>query len=423
VKRFLAPVVMVTLLLLGAAAVAFHMLSTPPPPVDVAQVNDLARRYEAVWPNAPQLPPDAPPHAVASVEGRQISSVGGLTVSNDLDAVRRAAYAVGLQDGERQLGTLYVAGERQLLDAHRSSTVTAVTALLVAAGLLTAAHTLWLYRRFVIPFRRLRGFATDVAAGHLVTPLAMDSHHVLGPLTESFDLLRDQLAAARVAEAKARSSKAALVDDLNHDLRSLVTAISGTAELLQLTESDPARAAKLQVIIGKAYQVGALTTDLAHAGRDELTALTVTLTTTPTCEIRRVIEECAGALPGTGLPPRTVELPDCLVEVDLTRWTQICDNVLGNAAKHGRPPVEVTGRIDDEHLQVVFRDHGPGVPEPEVDLIVRRGYRGTTAGDVPGQGLGLNTAMLLARAMRGSLHCALPRDGGLAVVVRLALSR
>lgn len=436
-KRFLVPLLLVALFLIGAAAAVHQVLVQPPPPVDTALVNDIANRYQAAWPGPPALSPGSPPHTVVALDGRVVAGSDPAQITNDLEAVRRSAYAVRLVVDDRHVGMLYVAGERDQLQDHLRTVAAAASALILAVVLLLVGYGWHLYRRLVAPFERMQTFAAAVAAGRLDAPLRMDRTHALGPLTESFDLLRDQLAASRAAEAAARSSKVALVDDLNHDLRSLVATISATTELLQLHETDPARARKLEVVLGKARQIEALTADLVRAGRDELTALEVCVEATSTHLVGQVVAESAAAVAersdshssssssggGSGSGLALLELPECLVALDLTRWTQICDNLFSNAVKHAGTPVEVTGRIRDGFLEVVFRDHGPGVPEDELDLIGRRGYRCRISGGIPGEGLGLTTSLHLAHAMGGSLQCFSPTGGGLGVRVLLPLAR
>ncbi len=58
-----------------------------------------------------------------------------------------------------------------------------------------------------------------------------------------------------------------------------------------------------------------------------------------------------------------------------------------------------------------MRDHGPGVPEAERELIFERFQRGSTTGGHGGFGLGLAIGRELAARMGGTLKLA---DNGLA---------
>ncbi len=98
------------------------------------------------------------------------------------------------------------------------------------------------------------------------------------------------------------------------------------------------------------------------------------------------------------------------------RLGRAVNNLLDNAAKHGGDgPVDVTLR---DGLLVV-RDHGPGVPEPDRDLIFDRFHRGEAARAGSGSGLGLAIVRQVAEAHGGSVALRVPADGGAAFELRL----
>ena len=52
------------------------------------------------------------------------------------------------------------------------------------------------------------------------------------------------------------------------------------------------------------------------------------------------------------------------VRLDPRRFDIIVANIVGNALRHGQPPIEIDLTwVDDDILTVVVRDHGPGIPE------------------------------------------------------------
>ena len=66
------------------------------------------------------------------------------------------------------------------------------------------------------PFNKLREFAGSVARGNLDAPLLMDKQNVFGAFTESFDIMREELAKAKENERIANESKKELVLSLIH---------------------------------------------------------------------------------------------------------------------------------------------------------------------------------------------------------------
>ena len=132
---------------------------------------------------------------------------------------------------------------------------------------------MWINARVLVPFRKLERFASRVADGDLSAPLEMDRSNAFGAWTESFDLLRTELAASREREAAAQASKEALIAQIGHDLRTPVATISATAELLQAHVRLPRRP---RTTAGdpspRAAQVDGLISDLFRAHADEIAA-------------------------------------------------------------------------------------------------------------------------------------------------------
>lgn len=99
---------------------------------------------------------------------------------------------------------------------------------------------------------------------------------------------------------------------------------------------------------------------------------------------------------------------DLAVVADRIVLERVLSNLVTNAIRHGRPPVEVTVEQRDRHLRIAVEDAGAGVPEDVQPRVFERFQR---AGDEPGTGLGLSIARGYARAHGGDLIYA-PRDRG-----------
>jgi two-component system sensor histidine kinase KdpD len=112
----------------------------------------------------------------------------------------------------------------------------------------------------------------------------------------------------------------------------------------------------------------------------------------------------------THIPP---DLP--LVEFDAALIERVLVNLLENAAKYGRPPVEISARSISDTLQLSVRDHGPGLPAAlkgrEQDLF-EKFTRGETESAQPGVGLGLAIAKAIVHAHRGQIAAANVPGGG-----------
>ena len=94
-------------------------------------------------------------------------------------------------------------------------------------------YTIWLYINVIRPFGKMKEFASAVAAGDLDKPLEMDKKNIFGAFTESFDIMRDELAISRQREYEANVSKRELIAQLSHDIKTPVASIKAMSEVLE----------------------------------------------------------------------------------------------------------------------------------------------------------------------------------------------
>jgi two-component system sensor histidine kinase PrrB len=101
----------------------------------------------------------------------------------------------------------------------------------------------------------------------------------------------------------------------------------------------------------------------------------------------------------------------------------LTDNLLENAARHGRPQGRVQLTVDGgpEHVQVTVDDDGPGVEEADRERVFERFARGAGGGE--GSGLGLALVRQQAELHGGSATLAQSPLGGARAAVRLLRGR
>ena len=97
------------------------------------------------------------------------------------------------------------------------------------------------------------------------------------------------------------------------------------------------------------------------------------------------------------------------------RLGRAVNNLLDNAAQHS-DRIEVRVGADGT---VAVRDHGPGIPEGDLEHLFDRFYRGATARGRPGSGLGLAIVRQVAESHGGSVRVESPEDGGARFVLSL----
>lgn len=111
-----------------------------------------------------------------------------------------------------------------------------------------------------------------------------------------------------------------------------------------------------------------------------------------------------------------VEVPDDLppVFVDRDRLEQVLGNLVSNANKFSPPgsPISLTATATADTIQITVADRGPGMSPTDLARAFEKFYRGTSAADVPGTGLGLYISRVLVEAQGGRIVATSRRGEG-----------
>ena len=120
----------------------------------------------------------------------------------------------------------------------------------------------------------------------------------------------------------------------------------------------------------------------------------------------------------------TVPNEDLVLEADELALGRLVDNLVTNAFNHGKPPVEISLRVEPESAVIVVRDHGPGISADRRSEAMRPFSRLDEARTRTGSvGLGLALAEMITRAHGGALTLGNAATGGLQTTIRLPRQR
>ena len=280
-----------------------------------------------------------------------------------------------------------------------------VWAAFAAAG---TALLIFVYVKYIRPFRKLGKFAGEVARGNLDFPLAKGRGDFFGGFTESFDIMREELKSARAKEAEMQKAKQEMLAELSHDIRTPLATISATCEVLEVKHPSPDVTSKTEVIRAKAATIDSLISNMMSASLEEVSELKVAPSDNPSLMIGDMIDNLKAA----GNVRETGSVPECLLYYDPLRMEQVIDNIIGNSLKYAKTDVTVEYSKNDKGIIIRISDEGPGVPEEELSLLTQKFYRGTGSSGLPGSGLGLYLADYFMRKMEGEIEFHNGRDGG-----------
>ncbi|MEV0787203.1 HAMP domain-containing sensor histidine kinase [Streptomyces sp. NPDC050423] len=280
-----------------------------------------------------------------------------------------------------------------------------VLALLAASGVLR-------------PVRALRRATRRMAAGRLDVRLAVTGSDELADLSQSFNEMAAELertvAELRRLEAQGRR----FVADVSHELRTPLAAMSAVTDVLDL-EGETGDA--LRLISEGTGRLSGLVNDLMEISRFDAGAAELNRDEIDLAEsVRRTIAsrgwqgQVESMLPEPGV---------LRAGVDPRRMDVVMANLIGNALRHGAPPVRLTLGLRKAEAGVPWAvievtDNGPGIAEEAMPHIFERFYKaGTSRTRSESSGLGLAITAENVRLHGGRIRAAnLPRGGAVFTV-------
>jgi len=288
--------------------------------------------------------------------------------------------------------------------------------LLGAAVITTAVGVLlgvWAARRAVRPLADAAQAAQAIAGGGLGTRLEPGEDPDLQVLAGSFNDMASALQYRVERDARFAS-------DVSHELRSPLTTLAASAEVLQSRRDElPEKAAAaVDLIVADVGRFQNLVEDLLEISRFDAGAVRLNREDLLVAEfVRQAVS--VSSLPEAHLTvdPRAEEL---VIQGDKRRLARVVANLLENARYYGGGRVDVTVEPsqpegeDIVDVQIAVEDHGPGVPPEERVLIFERFARGVSAGRrgaSEGAGLGLALVDEHVRMHGGRVWVEDRRDG------------
>jgi signal transduction histidine kinase len=115
---------------------------------------------------------------------------------------------------------------------------------------------------------------------------------------------------------------------------------------------------------------------------------------------------------------------DCeYIDGDSPMLTQIFENLFSNAIKYApETPIDINiKKTEQEHMQVVFADHGNGIPEEHLAYIFDRFYRVPGMANAAGTGLGLYICKQIIEAHHGKMWAESEAGQGTRFIIQLPI--
>lgn len=208
---------------------------------------------------------------------------------------------------------------------------------------------------------------------------------------------------------------------LGHDLRTPLSAIRMSADLLESKTSDKRSLSLISAIRSSSTRMGLLIENVLDFARGRLGGgipskrqLVDDLEQT----LRQTLDEVQASHPQASFS-HSLTLPSG-IHCDPLRMGQLLSNLLGNAVTHGSvsTPIVVQAYAEANEIVISVTNHGPPIPAELMPLLFEPFTRSEAGHRGEGLGLGLYIAAQIANAHHGSLSVTSTLESGTCFVAR-----
>lgn len=271
----------------------------------------------------------------------------------------------------------------------------------VTAPILALIAGLLIARGLSRPLKQLEKLAATIGRGEPVTALDVRA----GP--EEVNAVSRAFNDMALALLQAQQDRALLLAGVSHDLRTPLTRLRLSAEFLKDAEMRDGIIGDVEDMDEILEQFIAFIRD----GSDE----------DPDPEsINILLEEVLHRFERDNIHAVIKDVPRLM----LKRLTmkRLITNLITNALKYGSPPVEIHTLVDGSDVVLRVRDHGPGVNEKDIPMLLAPFSRGEVARTTSGSGLGLAIVSRIVDMHHGAMKLSNHEGGGLEVEIRLPVA-
>jgi signal transduction histidine kinase len=313
-------------------------------------------------------------------------------------------------------GLLIEVGAQERISARAASLRTTVFWTTAAGLVIALVATLLMTRLALRPLQLLRREAARISdAEDLGVRVQQPGQPtevaaLAGELDEMLARLESAIAAREQALVAARRFAA----DAGHELRTPLQSIRSNLDIARFPDASPdERQLALEVATTQSERMNRLVDGLQSLARGEAGL------------DRSGSQVDLGDIADSAVYVTRTRHPDLSIEVDLPEsgptvigdgdglW-RVIENLLENAARHGRPGGHITMQVTPLNggAEIVVDDDGPGIPPAERERVMRRFQRGPGA-TAAGSGLGLAIVEAEANRHGGKLSLGASELGGL----------
>lgn len=297
----------------------------------------------------------------------------------------------------KSLGDAWI---REPLDFYAQYSAELIYAWLLGIPLLTSIIILTLVRQLNRPLARLQHAARTFSQTGKAPYLEINHGPIeIRQVNAAFNHMISTL-------QQAAQERTIMLAGISHDLRTPLTRIRLTAELMPDEDLQQ----------GLIYDVDDMDAILSQFisfmrdGSDEKEQAT---------DINALMQEIIIQFK----PLKIIYQPQLLPQIQLRSLSikRMIGNLVNNAKRYGAEPVYLSASLIGAYIIITVRDSGDGVNEADIESLMQPFVRGDSARSTQGSGLGLAIVKRIAELHGGYVNARNHPDGGLEVSVGLPL--
>ena len=267
-----------------------------------------------------------------------------------------------------------------------------------------------------VNLRTLQKGGEKLSQGDFSSPI--DTRHLIGDFKrygQELNSVQSGLEQAVQEQMKAERLKTELITNVSHDIKTPLTSIVNSVDLLHKEDMPPPAARDyVDVLDRQSKRLKKLTEDLVEASKASSGTLNVELQPTDVNVLLSQIEgEYQERLAACQLtlvvqPPA----PGTMIQADSRLLSRVMDNLVSNVCKYALSGtrVYVAGDVRDGAVTISFKNVSRDELNISPDELMERFVRGDTSRHTEGSGLGLSIARSLVQLQGGTFSLSIDAD-------------
>ena len=254
-----------------------------------------------------------------------------------------------------------------------------------------------IYKKIIVyPIKKLDNALLDISNG-VYNTLVSSSGVSIKSFTY-YNIMLEKMENMLSTQANYAKSRKQLIANISHEVRTPLSYVKMSAELLSNDDSINEKSKKhITTILSKITSIDSIIEDLFRYSKQDLDQLLVELKETYAKDMfERIFKNIKPKDEKKNISINIDNgISNVLINADESRLVQVVSNMVDNAEKHipHEGFINIKTEIDENHLVLIIEDSGEGIESKDLPYIFEPFYQGTQDSSIKKKGAGLGLAI------------------------------